>query len=202
MTSAGVLLVSSVPPYHQARPVGVSPPEDSLQPHPVLPPLPDRGAAHRPVEPLPADGLVAVGVDPDSVPSHLTSDSLELDLLTPPWRSPVELAVVLLSLLAIVLPVAVVLAVQEAAVVPEQAVAVVLGLAGPAEVVNTAGEVGAIREIVSEHGALWEGQVRQRSDKLLNLTSQREKKRQPAKHFVYTDNINIKNLKLIKCHSL
>ena len=81
--------------------------------------------------------------------------------LFPPWVSPVELPVVLLSLLPVVLTVAVVLAVQEAPVVPEQPIAVVLGLAGPAEIVYTSSKVGAISKIVSEYGTLWEGQVRQ-----------------------------------------
>ena len=61
---------------------------------------------------------------------------------------------VLLPILAVVLPVAVVLAIQEAAIVPEQSIAVILSLAWSAEIVHTSREVGTIGEIVSEYSRL------------------------------------------------
>lgn len=61
---------------------------------------------------------------------------------------------VLLPILAVVLPVAVVLAIQEAAIVPEQSIAVILSLAWPAEIVHTSREVGTVGEIVSEYSRL------------------------------------------------
>ena len=61
---------------------------------------------------------------------------------------------VLLPILAEVLPVAVVLAIQEAAIVPEQSIAVILSLAWSAEIVHTSREVGTVGEIVSEYSRL------------------------------------------------
>ena len=61
---------------------------------------------------------------------------------------------VLLPILAVVLPVAVVLTIQEAAIVPEQSIAVILSLAWPAEIVHTSREVGTVGEIVSEYSRL------------------------------------------------
>ena len=61
---------------------------------------------------------------------------------------------VLLPILAVVLPVAVVLAIQEAAIVPEQSIAVILSLAWSAEIVHTSREVGTVGEIVSEYSRL------------------------------------------------
>ena len=61
---------------------------------------------------------------------------------------------VLLPILAVVLPVAVVLTIQEAAIVPEQSIAVILSLAWSAEIVHTSREVGTVGEIVSEYSRL------------------------------------------------
>ena len=61
---------------------------------------------------------------------------------------------VLLPILAVVLPVAVVLAIQEAAIVPEQSIALILSLAWSAEIVHTSREVGTVGEIVSEYSRL------------------------------------------------